>query len=286
MSYINSLVDDLGRLGIAKGDVVLVRASLKKIGIPGERIGETLVNTLLNAVGDEGTIVGLTFTRNFFLPRIDKKYIFNAQTPSTSGGFTGAMLAHPKAVRSMHPTNSYVAIGRDAHAILDHQDESSTCFSPIEKIVDMDGKMILIGCVFNSPGFTTVHLAQEKLGLSSRSILKGLIGVYYQKDSQIKLFKKRDFGGCSDGFYKLYSHYVRNEKLICGEIGNAYSIGIKAKDAYTIDYNVIKNDNKYPLCDNPRCFSCRGTWWYNKSDMVKYYLINMVGVIKRFRYQS
>lgn len=281
MSVAAALIKDIGKLGIEKGDIVLARVSLKKTGIPGARAGETLIDALLAAVGGEGTIIGLTFTRNFFLPRIDKNYVYNVGTPSTAGGFANAMLQHPQAVRSMHPTNSYVAIGRDADAILDHHDESSTCFSPIQKVVDMHGKMILIGCVCDSPGFTTVHLAQEKLGLSSQSILRGLIGVYYEKDSQVKLFKKRDFGGCSNGFYKLYNHYVRNEKLASGTVGNAYSIGIKAQDAYKIDYDVIKNDNKYPLCDNPRCFSCRGTWWYNKSDMLPFYIRNVAGIIKK-----
>jgi len=269
---VKSLSDDFKRLGVEKGDVVLVRASLKKIGFSGVRAGEIIINSLLDIVGEEGTVIGLSFTKNFFLPIIDKKYIFNSETPPNTGGFAAAMLEHPRSVRSMHPTNSYVAIGKAAHDILDEHDESSTCFSPIETIVDMDGKMILVGCVFASPGFTTVHLAQEKLGLSSRSLLKGLVGVYYQNNTEVKLFKRRDFGGCSRGFYKFYSHYLMNEKLKCGNVGGAYSICMKAKDAFKIEYDLIKADNKYPLCDDPYCLDCRATWWYNKKDILGYLL--------------
>ncbi len=266
------LSDDLRAFGIEKGDIVLVRASLKKIGIKENQAGDVLVNALLEVVGSEGTILGLSFTKNYFIPTIDKKNIFTVLTPPTTGGFARAMLKHPQAIRSTHPTNSYVAIGKHAYTLLKDHNEYSTCFLPIDKLITMYGKMILIGCVFDSPGFTTVHCVQEKLGLSSKSILKGLIGVYYEKESRIKLFRRKDFGGCNAGFYKFYGHYVRNEKLICGEVGMAYSIMIQARDAYEIEMNITQSDYTYPLCDNPDCFTCRGTWYYNKTDMIAYYM--------------
>jgi len=266
------LADNIGALGIGKGDIVLVRAALHKIGIGGNRSGSLLIKALLDVVGTEGTIIGLTFTKTFFLPRIDKSYFFTRETPTTAGGFAQALLEYPNSFRSKHPSNSYAALGAGAYDLLHDHDEYSSCFFPVENLINANGKMILIGCVSESPGFTTVHLAQEKLGLSSKSILKGLVGVYYEKNSQIKLFKRKDFGGCSKGFFKFYDHYKKKEKLKSGIVGNAFSVAINARDAFDIEFDLIRDNNKYPLCDDPSCFDCRGTWLYNKRGMLLYYL--------------
>ena len=71
----DSLVNDLEALGVNKGDVLLVRADLGKVGKVKGRIGETIINALLTAVGIEGTIIALSFTKTFLLQKIDKKYI-------------------------------------------------------------------------------------------------------------------------------------------------------------------------------------------------------------------
>ena len=275
------LADNIRALGIEKEDTVLVRAALRKIGISEEKSGDLLISALLDVVGEEGTIMGLTFTKSFFFPKIDKNYIYTEETPAVTGGLAKAMQKYPKSVRSKHPTNSYVAIGQYAYDLLNSHDENSSSFLPIKNLIRLNGKMILIGCVSESPGFTTVHLAQEELGLSSKSILKGLVGVRYRKGSQVKLFKRKDFGGCSAGFYKFYSHYVRSGKLQCGIVGEAYSIAINARDAFEIELELIKKNNKYPLCDDPTCFDCRGTWWYNKHDMIKYYIKYLPKTIKK-----
>ena len=275
------LADNIRSMGIEKGDILLVRAALRKIGDTEGRLGDIVINALLDVVGEEGTIMGLAFTKSFFLLKIDKNYIYTEETPAVTGGLAKAMLKSPKSVRSKHPTNSYVAIGKHAHDLLNSHDENSSSFLPIENLIRLSGKMILIGCVCESPGFTTVHLAQEKLGLSSKSILKGLVGVHYQKGSQVKLFKRKDFGGCSAGFYKFYSHYVRSGKLQCGRVGEAYSVAINARDAFEIELELIRKNKKYPLCDDPMCFSCRGTWWYNKHDMIKYYIQCLPKTIKK-----
>jgi aminoglycoside N3'-acetyltransferase len=143
----------------------------------------------------------------------------------------------------------------------------------MEKLVKLDGKMVLIGCVDSSPGFSTVHLAQEKLGLAKRSLLRGLLGTYFEKNGKLLLFKLKDFPGCSMGFSRFYADYIKNEKLRVSYVGRAYSILIGARDAFAIEYKILKDKPKYALCDNPGCFVCRGTRLYNKSGMIQYYLV-------------
>lgn len=268
----STLLDDLKSFGIGKGDIVYVRASLRKIGVSEQnKAGGIFLDALLDAVGEQGTILGLAFTKVFYRPLIDREHIFTTSTPAETGAFANTMLRHPNSVRSAHPVTSFVAIGPHAHELLDRHDEESRSYLPIQRLIDLNGKMILIGWVSEGPGFTTVHLAQDVLNLTRKSILKNLLGVYYKKGSDIKLFTYRDSGGCSRGFYKFYSHYITNEKLKCGMVGEAYSISISAKEAFEIEYNLIRKNNKFPLCDDARCFICRGTWLYNWTDMITYY---------------
>lgn len=212
----DKIVSDLKDLGLNKGDTVLVRAALKAIGELNEKPSTALIKALLVTVGTEGTILGLAFNKMYLFPKRHKNYIISMNTQPVTGGLVKAMVKWPGAIRSQHPTNSFVAIGKLAQKIIEDHDENATCFHPIENILKFDGKMILIGCAKSSPGFSSVHLAQERLGLATRSILKGLRGAYYYRGNGIKLFKQKDIPTCSMGFSNFYSEYIKEEKLSTG----------------------------------------------------------------------
>lgn len=261
------LADDIRRFGIRKGDVVLVRAALSKVN--GEE-KSTFLESLLDVVGPEGTIVGLSFTKSFLFPFIKKENLFSLGTKTTAGGFSQSMLSHPDSFRSTHPINSFVAIGKNANNITKDHTPIDLSYTPMRKIVELRGKMLVAGCVESSPGFTTVHLAQQDLGLTRKSLQRRLVGVWYNVDGELAKFLRKDFGGCSAGFYKFYSHYVMKEKLSCGMIGDAYSILIDAADAYEIEREILQNNPRFALCDNPSCIVCRATWLFNKAEMIKF----------------
>jgi Aminoglycoside N3''-acetyltransferase len=241
-----TIVEGLRQLGLERGDTVLVRTALKSIGVKSENPAIALIQALLDVLGPDGTIVGLAFNTDSWFPRLHKKNVINLQTEPYTGGFAKSLVNWPGFLRSMHPTNSFVALGGSARKIVDGHDENATCFFPIEQLLKLDGKMALIGCVNTSPGFSTVHLVQEKLGIATQSLLKGLQGTYFEKDGEIKLFKRKDFPGCSMGFSKFYSHYICEEKLRVGYVGNAYSILIGARDAFDIEYNILKKTQGLP----------------------------------------
>jgi aminoglycoside 3-N-acetyltransferase len=279
-------VDDLVRgikgLDIKRGDTVLVRAALRAIGDidQNQKRSIALLQALLDVVGAEGTIVGLAFNRPSLFPKKNENSIITAQTPPMNGGLAIEMVNWPGAMRSQHPTNSFVAIGRLAGELVMGHDETATCFHPMKKIIEYDGKLILVGCVRSSPGFSTTDFALEELGFATRSISSGWQGVYYERDHEVRLFKRKDVPGCSRGFYKMYSHYVREGKLRTGFVGDAYSVTINARDAFEIDTRILKENPKYTLCDRPDCFCCRGSRLYNKSDMPKYYISQAIPILR------
>lgn len=281
MNNIKDLTQNLLDLGVNKGDTLLVRADLKSIGKIEGKNRQDYIQFLLDAVGKEGTIVGLSFTQGSFITK-DREYVFDGRNKAVTGAFANTMLKHPNAKRSLHPTNSYVAIGKKAEYILEGHDENSGAYEPIRKIIELNGKMVLIGCVQSSPGFTTTHLAEIDLGLHKRIIFPKLNTVYYKTSGEkIKLFKRTDVGGCSSTFYKLYSFYILSEGLKIGYVGNAFSILMDAKLAYDIDYKILHKDPKFIICDNPYCLSCRARRWDNLKDMPIFIFRKLYQILKR-----
>lgn len=258
----SDLVNDFAKLGIQSGDVVLIRAGLGAVGrISGG--AETFIDALLEVVGKEGTIVSLAFTNASFLkkPKIEDAFTLNKK--SYAGALPNAMLVHAGSFRSRHPMCSYVAIGRYAKQITANHDADSNAYEPIRKIIQLNGKNVLVGCVGTSPGFTTTHLAEADLGmLRTLPIFSGLISTYYKKqDGTYAIFRRRDPGLCSNSFYKFYALYVKEGILNTGFIGNAYSILAPAKKSYDIAYAQLKNNKKFNICDSKDCFTCNANRW-------------------------
>lgn len=254
-------VEDIRKLGITSGDTVLIRAALSAVGtLPNGP--NTLIDALLDVIGEEGTLVSLAFTGSSFFKKADPSKPFRLDAPSYAGAFPNLMLKHSESKRSMHPTCSYVAIGRNAEWITSNHDHESPAYEPIRKIMEINGKMALIGCVASSPGFTTSHLAEYDLGLLKRVIFPWLNTAYYQgENGALKLFKRHDLGMCSNSFQKFYSFYVMAGIMKTGFIGNAYSILVPAKEAYTIEKKILSKNPKFNICYDPLCFMCNVRRW-------------------------
>jgi aminoglycoside 3-N-acetyltransferase len=267
-----TIANDLRKMGLVKDDVVLVRAALKALGKVDGKIAQVLIEALLCVVGENGTIIWLSHSKSS--KHSQNQNVFRRDTPCITGGFAAAMLNWPGAYRSAHPTNSMVAIGSNAKSILRDHDEKATCFGPIRKLIDINGKMMLIGCIESSPGFSTVHLAYEELGLAEKSTMRGLLGAYYEKNGQVHWFAKNDVPGCSMGFGNFYPLYLKRGVLKSGRVGDAESMLIRAQDAYPIEIDVIRKNPRFSLCSRSNCFLCRGTKLFNFRDMIIFYLRN------------
>jgi len=258
---IDELKSNLKALGVTYGDVLLLRAGLGAIGrIPGG--AEAFLDALLDVVGDQGTIVSLAFTGGSFIKKPSKAEFFHRGKKSYAGALPNAMLNRADAFRSSHPMCSYVAIGKCASTITSGHNEYSPAYEPIRKIIELNGKNMLIGCVESSPGFTTAHLAEADLGMTSLAVAPKLVSTYYQADDgSIKLFRRPDPGFCSNSFYKFYALYVKKGVLRAGHVGAAYSIIAPAKECFEIEKGVLSKDRRFNVCDSPECFMCNAGRW-------------------------
>lgn len=258
---VNDLKAHIAGLGIKPGDFVLIRAAM---GAVGKFSGgaAAFVQALLDVVGPEGTVASLAFTDAPFIRMPKVEDAFTPRKKSYAGALPNSMLEHPGHYRSLHPMCSYVAVGRLAEEFTRGHDESSPAYEPIRKLIEHDGKCVLVGCVGSSPGFTTAHLAEADLGLLSRVIFPWLNATYYQTaDGQVRLFRRHDPGLCSQSFYKFYAHYVKAGVLRTGFVGNAYSIAAPARATYDIEKSLLERNPRFNICDDKDCLTCNARRW-------------------------
>jgi aminoglycoside N3'-acetyltransferase len=257
----SSFRDDFLRLGINPGDVVLARAAYRTVGKPAAG-GADFLAELLDLLGDQGTVACLAFTRGGFRWQAAQLPPYTPATPSYAGALPNAMLAHPGAHRSLHPQCSFVAIGRHAQALTAGHGPADGAYEPMRKLIALNAKMLVAGCVATNPGFTTTHLAEVDLGLHRRRIGRWwYISRYLDAQGRVRIFQRRDPGCCSNSYWKFYAEYVRHGVLTTGKVGNAYAICAPACECYAIERAILARDRRFNLCGSPDCLTCNALRW-------------------------
>lgn len=173
-----SLTADLRALGVQAGDVLIVHASLSSLGwVAGGPVA--VIQALQDAVTPEGTLVMPTFTLHLSDPsgwrspavpeawwdtiRAEMPAFDPALTPSRGMGRTAELFrTMPGATRSNHPHSSFAAWGKHAqHVTASHSLEYSLGdASPLGRVYDLNGKVLLLGTEVNS----SLHLAEVRAG--------------------------------------------------------------------------------------------------------------------------
>ncbi len=155
---------DFEALGIATGDTVMVHSSLARIGYL-EGGPRSVVDALVETVGPSGTVVIPTY----WVPggtvletcRIEG-YVFDPRTHGSHlGRLSSEFLRYPDIERSIHPTHSVSAFGREARAVTDDHHRAPSIFgdgSPWQRCIALDAKIVGLGI---SMGPVTFYHALE-----------------------------------------------------------------------------------------------------------------------------
>lgn len=263
---------DLIELGLREKDTVLVRCATRPMTVQVKSRPSALLDGIRNVIGAEGTIVALAFTQDFYFWQRKRaaKFPFHPKSEPDTGALPRMLVNDPRSVRSTHPTNSFVAIGPNALSIIEGHTEEATSFYPIKRLIELGGKLALIGCIDSSPGFSTVHRVQEELGLADRSLLSGARICAIQHETGIRWFSRRDISGCSAGFWKFYEKYDQEGILRVGTVGGADSMVADAASAYHVERRLLERDPTAAFCDNPSCTSC-GLRTYSPARMTRFF---------------
>ena len=147
----------LAELGVAPGDALLAHSSLRSFGYV-QGGADTVIDALLETVGDDGTI--LVPTLSFSVLKSTPHFFSVSATPSSSGRITETFRRRPEARRSRHPVSSAAAIGPQAEFLTaDHWDTPCGPDSPYYRLYALGGKVVFFGASLGSN--TLFHCAEE-----------------------------------------------------------------------------------------------------------------------------
>lgn len=169
-----SLRADLERLGVARGDIVMVHAAMRRVGrlLHGP---DALVAALADAVGDAGTIVAYTDWDGAYedlldadgrIPAAWRDQVpgFDAQRSRAirdNGVLAECIRSTPGARRSANPGASVAALGARAHWLTDAHplDDGYGPGTPLARLVEAGGKVLMVGAPLDT--MTLLHHAEH-----------------------------------------------------------------------------------------------------------------------------
>ena len=160
------LADDLRRLGVQSGDLLMIHSSLRSLG---HVVGgaPTVVDALLEILGPTGTLVGPSFN---YETALDPTFVFDPlNTPSDMGAIADEIRRRAGNHRSRHLTHSLSAIGPQAEAIVTAGGPTAwAADDPLGTIFKLSGRFLLLGVTYQT--FTACHVLEVAFRLHHRKL--------------------------------------------------------------------------------------------------------------------
>lgn len=241
----NDIKKGLTKIGLAMGDVVVVHSSLSSFGeVDGG--ADTVVDALLETVGEQGTLVAPTYTYG-----LD---IYNPKTSSSlCGAITEAVRKRPSALRSLHPSHSIAAIGALADMITEGHEKVHAFArgSALFNVLQARGKILLLGVSHRSNSM--IHVAEE---IANLPYLERSRQVEF-KNAQGKTIQKWiRRPGCSQGFDAIEEILDEHDAVRETTIGECRVMIMTARSVVDAALEILKLDPEGLLCERPDCEAC------------------------------
>jgi len=163
MLKFDDLVAAFEAAGLESGDTLLVHSSYKSFGgVDGGP--QTVIDALLAALGNQGTLIMPTFNFDFC-----KGEPWDVRsTPSQMGAITNMVREHPEARRVFHPIYSFAVLGVKAEFLTQERCKSSYGRNSLfGKLRDLDGKIMIVGLSYTN-SMTFFHHVEEMEGVDYR----------------------------------------------------------------------------------------------------------------------
>ncbi len=225
------LIEDFTCSGLKPTDTVLFHSSLKSFGsIKGED-----VIAAIQEYFKEGLVIFPTHTWAFM--QQDDMVFDVEKTPSCVGALTNLALHTSGFKRSMHPTHSVCACGKNRDAYLQHDLNAQTPVSPngcFGCLKEMNAKIVFLGAPLSKNTF--IHSIEEEMNVDDR--FTEHIYHFITKSGSIKkdYYMPRHYSTksphISDHYEKLYPHLIQKNIAYDTHIGNSKTVVIDATKCY------------------------------------------------------
>ncbi len=204
MLTFEELVKEFQILGVEAGDVLLVHSSYKSFGgVDGGP--QTIIDALLEVLGNEGTLIMPAFNFDFCK---GEPWDVN-ETPSHMGIITELVRKDPRSRRVFHPIYSFSIIGKYAEFLTKNRYKSSyERNSVFGKLRELDGKIMVIGLSYND-SMTFFHHVEELEGVDYR-YLKTFTGMVTDENGNTR----------EDSFQMLVRDIEKGVETMVDPMGN------------------------------------------------------------------
>ncbi|MBO4305439.1 MAG: AAC(3) family N-acetyltransferase [Lentisphaeria bacterium] len=228
-----TLAENLRKLGLAKGDKVLLHSSYLSLG--GVEGGpEKVIDAFMDVLGKEGTLLVPIF--------------------GSLGILTTLLRNRPGAVIDPCPVGTLAALGKDGEKLFKDHWKAETAHgenTPFTRLADMGGYVCLMGV--DQDRNTTLHAAEALLRLP----YLGEVSAEFSTPAGKKITGNwKYYPGPHRDFIGLDRAFRESGKMKIARIGNSQIRLIKASDLLEIAVSLGKKDPAFVLCDNPACADC------------------------------
>lgn len=257
---IPSLLRDIENIGISKGDLIIVHSSFKSLGLRGSGPADA-VATLLESVGDEGTVMMPAFTYSY--SGIWNVKPFNPdKTPGHGNGVLSETLRkYPGALRSGHPTYSIAARGKYAGILTKNMENAAALGegSSYSEAKSLAAKILLVGVGNNRNSM--LHHAEAASGVPYNDIpfrsFWGDTALVESKDGSIsEVPLGREFPACSDNFGVMDRYLSDRGIMRMGKLGQAESRLMDSREVVEAAIKRLRAEPACLLCGSIVCEPC------------------------------
>lgn len=237
------IAEALRELGLRAGDIVFVHSSLSSMG-PVEGGADTVVDALLEVLGQEGTLVVPTFT---FSLNHDNGPIFDpANDPSEMGQISEAARVRPDTLRSHHMMHSVSALGPHAAEITSHHGASAFAGdSPFWKVYELGGRIMLLGVPYlRSTFFHVIEQLVQVEYRGPRRLVEERIRDENGTERPLLTQKSTRLPNATENDFNKFGSLLEDRGLSSVQpVGNALARLFNARDAMETGLAEYRNDH-------------------------------------------
>lgn len=242
----DDLLKCLENMGLTGSEAIMVHSSMKSIG---EVYGgaDTVVDAFMEFFKD-----GLFMTPTHTWAQMSREYsVFDPKTePACVGIIPNIFRKREGVVRSLHPTHSIAAYGKDAKEFIKGEENATSPCPPggcWDRLREIDAKILLLGVTHTRN--TYIHSVDEVMGIEDRltdepTLMHIVMPDGSQKDVQMYRHFNRflQTGNFSDEFDKMMQAFYDLGVAKEVRFGDATCILCDAKKIFDVCYKLFSID--------------------------------------------